>query len=193
MTANAMQGDRELCFAAGMDDYVSKPIRVEALVGALDKVQGHEVAGETEASETYGVEEHKHMSTESAPVEGQTSTGDGAVIDMGAIENLQEIIGSDPALLVEMIDSYLETTPPLLAKLNQGLSDGDAAAFRLAAHTLKSSSADFGATTLSKLSAQLEKIGKAGTLDGAAPLVAQAQTIYQQVEVALTDLRDQQV
>ena len=38
MTANAMQGDREMCLAAGMDDYVTKPIRVDALVEALDQV-----------------------------------------------------------------------------------------------------------------------------------------------------------
>jgi HPt (histidine-containing phosphotransfer) domain-containing protein len=92
-----------------------------------------------------------------------------------------------------MIDSYLETGPPLLDKLHQGLSDGDAVAFRLAAHTLKSGSADFGAMTLSKACAQLEEMGKAGTLDGAAPLVAEVETLYQQVQIALTDLRNQQV
>jgi hypothetical protein len=47
--------------------------------------------------------------------------------------------------------------------------------------------------TLSKLCAQLEEMGKANNLDGAAPLVAQAETIYRQVEIALTELRHQQV
>jgi CheY-like chemotaxis protein len=43
MTANAMQGDRDLCFAAGMDDYVTKPIRVERLVEALTQVRQREI------------------------------------------------------------------------------------------------------------------------------------------------------
>ena len=94
--------------------------------------------------------------------------------------------------LAEMIDSYLETAPPLLAELNQSLSSGDAVTFRRAAHTLKSGSADFGALTLSKLCEQLEEIGKAGELAGAETLLAQAEAIYKQVKIALTELRNQQ-
>jgi len=92
-----------------------------------------------------------------------------------------------------MIDSYLETTPPLLTQLNERLAANDAAGFRMAAHTLKSGSADFGAITLSKLCAQLEEMGKDGTLAGAAPLVAEAEAIFAQVQPALTKVRNQQV
>ena len=80
-----------------------------------------------------------------------------------------------------------------MAKLNDSLAANDAAAFRMAAHTLKSGSADFGAMSLSKLCARLEEMGKDGTLDGAAPLVGEAEAIYAQVEPALTKVRNQQV
>ncbi|MBE2220034.1 MAG: GAF domain-containing protein [Anaerolineae bacterium] len=183
MTANAMQGDRELCFAAGMDDYVSKPIRVELLVGALEKAKGHEHHNADD--------EENHTDHNRLPEEEIFEAND--VLDMAAIENLLEITGGDPEFLAEMIDSYLATTPPLLIQLNESLAGGDAANFRLAAHTLKSGSADFGAMSLSKVCLQLEEMGKNGTLDGAAPLVAEAEAIYAKVQPALIKVRDQQV
>ncbi len=187
MTANAMQGDRELCFAAGMDDYISKPIRVEILVEALSKVQPH-----------YHEDGHHHDHDATTPSSSESVTlnkveSEMDILDMTAIENLLEITGGDPEFLAEMIDSYLETTPPLLTKLHESLEAGDAAGFRMAAHTLKSGSADFGAMSLSKLCARLEEMGKDGTLDDAAPLIAEAEAIYALVQPALTKVRNQQV
>ena len=114
------------------------------------------------------------------------------ILDETKLDDLLEMTGGDPEFLAEMIDSYLETTPPLLEQMQQSLISADAAAFRLAAHTLKSGSADFGAMTLSALCAQLEEMGKAADMDGAAPLVARALELYQQVEVALIAVRDRQ-
>ncbi|MCB8983486.1 MAG: GAF domain-containing protein [Ardenticatenaceae bacterium] len=170
MTANAMQGDRELCLAAGMDDYVSKPIRVEMLVEALRKVNPH---------------------TEPHPPESQTPSSDSysSLLDMQAIENLLAMTGDDPAFLAEMIDSFLETTPALLAQLHDSLASSDASGFRLAAHTLKSGSADFGAMSLSRQFAQLEEMGKSGELNGAAALVAAAEALYAEVKLALEAIR----
>lgn len=189
MTANAMQEDRELCFAVGMDDYISKPIRVEQLVEALSKVRP--------AEEARGALETVERTIEAAPEQdgagaGEPGSGEradgaraGDVLDPKALDRLLEMVGGAPDYLVELIDSFLEDGPQLLADLRQALARGDAAAVRLAAHTLKSNSADFGAMTLATVCQRLEALGKAGTLDGAAELAAQAEAEFQKVRVAL--------
>ena len=107
------------------------------------------------------------------------------VLDPAAMETLLDLIGGERELLVELIDSFLETAPPLLVRLNQGLAQGNAAEVRAAAHTIKSSSKDFGATTLAELCQTLEDIGKAGALEGTVELVAQIEAEYQRVKAAL--------
>jgi len=198
MTANAMEGDREACLAAGMDDYVSKPIRVEALVGALSKVRPTEEPGGRGAEEngSGGAEEMGsggvYTGELGSPAGGTEPTyGDHQVLDRAALETLLEVVGGEPALLGELIDSFLEETPPLLNNLRQALGQGDAAELRRAAHTIKSSSNDFGATTLAELCQELETMGKAGTLDRAAELVAQAEKEYEQVRVRLEAVRSE--
>jgi HPt (histidine-containing phosphotransfer) domain-containing protein len=113
------------------------------------------------------------------------------VLDPSALETLLEVVGGEPALLGELIDSFLEETPPLLNNLRQALGQGDAAELRRAAHTIKSSSNDFGATTLAELCQELETMGKAGTLDRAAEVVAQAEKEYEQVRVKLEAVRSE--
>ncbi|MEW5958368.1 MAG: response regulator, partial [Chloroflexota bacterium] len=199
MTANAMQGDRELCLAAGMNDYVSKPIRVEALVEALGKARPHEREGEAALQQAQDAEPGSSGAGETSPpyappiglsLGTKPAPGPDAILDTAILDQLLEMTGGDPQFLAEMIDSYLETTPPLLEKLKQSLAAGDAAAFRMAAHTLKSGSTDFGALTLAGLCARLEEMGKAGVLEDAAPLVTQAEAAYEQVKVALAAIRE---
>jgi HPt (histidine-containing phosphotransfer) domain-containing protein len=84
-----------------------------------------------------------------------------------------------------LIDSFLEEAQPLLNKLRRTLEQVDAAGLRTAAHTIKSSSHDFGATRLAKLCQELENMGKAGILDEAAELVTKVEAEYEQVKVAL--------
>jgi HPt (histidine-containing phosphotransfer) domain-containing protein len=110
-------------------------------------------------------------------------------LDQAALETLLALVGGDPLLLAELIDSFLQETPPLLVTLRRSLEESNVTELRRVAHTLKSSSKDFGATRLSECARKLEEIGKAGMLEGAAALVAQVEDEYPQVKVALEAIR----
>jgi CheY-like chemotaxis protein/HPt (histidine-containing phosphotransfer) domain-containing protein len=164
MTANAMQGDREMCLAAGMDDYLSKPIRVNELVAALSR------------------------SAPTPTTEGEAVSDIGA-IDAKTFEDLVVSTGGDPAFVNELIDTYLSDAPALFDQMRGALSSGDAETFRRAAHSLKSNSASLGALTLSALAKELEMMGKANTLDGAPGKIAAADVEFGRVKHALAARR----
>ena len=112
------------------------------------------------------------------------------ILDQTALDMLLDLIGGERKYLVELVDSFLEEAPPLLSKLHQAMEQEDALGVRMAAHTLKSSSNDFGATALATMCQELEDLGKAGELAGIAERVAQIEAEYGRVKVALEALRD---
>jgi len=200
MTANAMQGDRERCLAAGMNDYVSKPIRVQDLVQALSKSRplavdqepgGAPVLEDTAEPEGGDLEprEKKEAKTSSRPSTSLEPVPNGMVLDPTALDNLLSILGGEFPYLVELIDSFLEDAPQLLTELNQSLEGEDMAGVQRVAHSLKSNGADFGATRFSDLCKQLEMVGKSGRLNGAVELADQLVKEYERVEDALASVR----
>jgi PAS domain S-box-containing protein len=161
MTANALPEDREACFAAGMNDYVAKPIRAEELVAALKRVK---------------------------PLGNAGADGVGYVsLDDGALGNLRDLGGDE--FLDEVIDAFLADAPELVATLRRSLDSGNSEELRRAAHTLKSNGATLGAEQFAELCRTLEMRAKAGELGGAAELVDQVEAEYQPLERALSALR----
>lgn len=108
-------------------------------------------------------------------------------IDLSVFEKLKQAMGED--YIGELIDTYLIDTPRLMAKIRQALAEGKVDEVRRAAHSVKSSSANFGATQFSALARDLETLGKSATLEGAPELVARLETQYLQVAQDLQHLR----
>jgi GAF domain-containing protein/DNA-binding response OmpR family regulator/HPt (histidine-containing phosphotransfer) domain-containing protein/HAMP domain-containing protein len=173
MTANAMQGDRELCFAAGMDDYVSKPIHVEELVAALERSPAHEPA--RNAGERAGAD---------AVVE-PTAAPEHPVIDPVAFERLRATMG--PGFLGELVGTFLEDSQELVAAMRRALAEQDIDVFRRAAHSLKSNAASLGAARLAALARDLEALARSGSLDGAPARLDRLAAEYEQVAEALRE------
>jgi CheY-like chemotaxis protein/HPt (histidine-containing phosphotransfer) domain-containing protein len=166
MTANAMQGDRELCLAAGMDDYMSKPIRVDELVTALER-------GTARAAEP-------------ARASGPAGSDKSPALDPAALERLRETMGA--GFLEELLPTFVEDTQELVSTMRRALGTRDTDAFRRAAHSLKSNAASFGATTLSSLARDLENLAKSGSLDGAAGRVERLGIECERVVRALREI-----
>lgn len=113
------------------------------------------------------------------------------VIDRAALNELMESIGNDQAFLAELIADFYDDTEQQLDTVGEALASGDAESLRRAAHSLKSTSASFGAQRMSLLCRKLEEMGKTGELDGGSELTAQIEAEFQQVRGALDAIRDE--
>jgi HPt (histidine-containing phosphotransfer) domain-containing protein len=106
-------------------------------------------------------------------------------IDRVVLGGLLESLGGDREFLGELLEAYFANAPELLGRMHAGLAAGNAGEFRQAAHSLKSTSANFGAMGLSGLCRELEDLGKAGQLDGAVERLGLAEVEYARVRAAL--------
>lgn len=129
MTAGAMEGDRERCIEAGMDDYLSKPVKPEALIEVLKRrLPPDDETDEREKDNRY-----------SAPDINSES------LDLKA---LLDVVDGDMGFLMQLTDRMLKDTPAKIEEMRVALSEGDISTIARHAHSIKSSVATFGAHKL---------------------------------------------
>jgi two-component system, sensor histidine kinase and response regulator len=145
MTAHAMKGDRERCLAAGMDDYVSKPVQRAELLRVLEWVAGNEVGPKADLDRT--------------PLP--------AVVNRAAA---LDRLGGDADLFAEVADLFRADSPGLLDELRRAIATADAPTVQRVAHSLKGSAGYVGGEPASAAAHKLELIGATGDLT-AAPAV----------------------
>jgi signal transduction histidine kinase/DNA-binding response OmpR family regulator len=147
MTANALEGDREKCIAAGMDDYVSKPVKPEELGEVLGRLLSKGDAGFKEA----------------AAIPQRTS----APVDM---ERLHLALGDEPEELADILDAYMAQMSESLGKLAFAIESGNAGEVSSISHNCAGVSANCGIVALVEPLRELECMGRENNLEGAAAL-----------------------
>ena len=159
MTANAMQGDREKCLAAGMDDYVSKPVNREEIADAIARQLRRKSATGTPPAA---------QSPSPPPHPGGTGAAPTAVVFDRA--GLVGRLGGNEALVPRFLKLYLSTLDNHLAQLANALQGADIAQVRVQAHAIRGAAANIGALRVHAVALQLETLTRGGGIEGSTGL-----------------------
>ena len=169
MTANALAGEMERCTAAGMDDYIAKPVTLKQLAAVLNRALGEGSAA--------------------LPDEPPAAEAAGAADRTLDLDHVRTTFGALDGAALDMLDFFLETTRPLPDEAAAALERGDLDAVRGTAHTLAGAARTAGANRLGHAASALELAAHRGDPDAAEQALAAVRAAYSAVETAIRSLR----
>lgn len=180
ITAYAFQEHREQCLAAGMDDYISKPVQITKLVQVLSQCQP-QASRENKSGQASLL-----LSATASHLHDLPSQP----IDLKVLQSLRQMAGARaPEVVAQIIDDYFIEAPRQILAMRTAIAIKDAAALHQAAHALRSMSANLGAIALSQLCKTLETMDDSSTPTAALNQVSQVEVAYQNVKAALQQER----
>ncbi|HEX3747915.1 MAG TPA: response regulator [Bryobacteraceae bacterium] len=165
LTAAAMDGDRQKCFAAGMNGYLPKPLRFQALRQAIEQWSGSGTAA-------------------SAPPTGDRPPTTSSTAPFDRDEFTGSVMGSED-LARRIVRGFVEDMPRQIARLAQAVSDGDAGRVTLLAHSIKGAAASLSSYEMRQASEILERQGRTGNLTAASPAVEELSASFDRARAAM--------
>ena len=167
MTANAMKGDREECLAAGMDDYIAKPVRPDDLAEVIQRVLRDVGSKQPSAPAQPGPADEDHADADQGTApdvpRGAAEEANREQMSFDVAEALRRTSG-DAELLIELMAMFTDRAPDMLAAIREAIDNGDAEAVAQAAHALKGSVGNFAAKEAFDLTLTIETAGRSGDL-----------------------------
>ncbi|TAN53255.1 MAG: EAL domain-containing protein [Methylococcaceae bacterium] len=168
MTANVQKGDSERCLAAGMDDYLAKPLKLSALRGKLE----HWLHQAKTAQPAIPVAEEAPQAAESVE----------QLLDVKVLQELKNDIGD---AFAKMVEFFLEDTPAQLRQIEHAIANHDAAGVAELAHCIKGAGKSLGANRLIEVVRQLEERGRNAQIQGIEELYNSAVIEFDLLKAAL--------